>query len=92
MLQTSPYVNPVTHIYKTRKGRRCLAREPAEDPGALKVEGDRGGQPRAEDSGTPPLRGWTDTVMQSQIPLPCGTHAEPGPSVGDICNAPTEVC
>jgi len=91
MLQTSPYMNPVTHVYKTRKRRRCPVRELAEDLRALKVEGDQGGQPLAKGSGTPLLAGGTDAIMQSQIPQPCGTHPEPGPSIGDVCNAPTEV-
>jgi len=42
MLQISPYVNPVTKVYKSRKRARSHPLH-EEDP-AEKVEGDRGGQ------------------------------------------------
>ena len=84
MLQTSPYVNPITHVYNPRKRQRCPEHEPVVEPRPLKVEGDQGGQPPKEASGTPPVAVGMDTVTQSQSPLPCSSDPKAGPANGDV--------
>jgi len=56
------------------------------------VEGDWGGKLGEEGGATPLLTWGPETVTQLQSPARCGSHLESKPTVGDTCNAPTEVC
>ena len=56
-LQTSPYVNPVRHVYKARKRRRSPTHEAVVDPQPMNAEEDRGRQPGAEGSDPQPEAG-----------------------------------
>ena len=92
ILQTSPYVNPVRHVYKPRKRRTCGQRE-GEEEGRRSppVQGEQGGEHPEERARTPPEAVGVDTVTHLECPPPCTTEADPAAGDDDVCTAAAEV-
>ena len=92
ILQTSPYVNPVRHVYKPRKRRTCAKRDGEEEGnGTPPVEGDQGGERPEERTRIPPETVGVDTVTQLQCRRSSTPEAEPAAAEDDVSTAPAEV-